>query len=99
MALFFAVHTPNESEDDPARNPSDLQGLASRHGIAGAYPRWLKAWSPDLHDDRMFTLWEADDADSIRAILVAHGFLDNLELKAFSVVEWGPEQVLESRNG
>ena len=99
MALFFAVHTPPENDEERPHRASDLQGLASTHGVAGAYPRWIKAWSPDLHDERIFSLWEADDSDSIRAVLETHGFLDHLELKAFSVIEWGPDQVLESRNG
>ncbi len=99
MALFLAVHTPTDAEDDTIRTPSDLQGLAQTHGVAGAYPRWLKAWSPDLHDERIFTLWESDDAAAIQRVLESYGFLDHLECKAFTVIEWGPESVLESRNG
>lgn len=95
MALYLAVHTPIETEDDDAvHQPTDLHGLAMKAGDKSASPRWLKAWSPDLHDDRIFTLWDADDAETILSTLQRFGFLDHMETKAFQVTEWGPDQVL-----
>jgi hypothetical protein len=101
MALFLAVHTPREGDDESGRvhKPTNLHDLALEHGGPGMHPRWLKVWSPDLNDDRMFTLWEADSAESIEKVLQNYGFLDDFEMKAFTVLEWGPEQVLESRQG
>jgi len=97
MTLYFAVHVPKDEDEESPSMPTDLQGLATSHGADGAYPRWLKAWSPDLHDDRLFTLWEADDADSIVDVLKKFGFLDDMETKAFQVTEWGPDAVLSSQ--
>lgn len=94
MALYLAVHTPIEADDESVQQPTDLHGLALKAGDKLASPRWLKAWSPDLHDDRIFTLWDSDDADSIVSTLKRFGFLDNMETKAFHVVEWGPDTVL-----
>ena len=97
MTLYLAVHTPIDPEDETLQMPTDLQGLATRHGADGAFPRWLRAWSPDLHDDRIFTLWDADDAESIRNVLTEFGFLNNMETTAFQVTEWGPEAVISSQ--
>jgi hypothetical protein len=97
MTLYFAVHEPKDVGEESPTMPTDLQGLATTHGVDGAIPRWLKAWSPDLHDDRLFTLWEADDAESIVDVLKEYGFLDDMETKAFQVTEWGPDAVLSSQ--
>jgi hypothetical protein len=74
-------------------------GLANEAGAADASPRWLKTWSPDLHDDRIFTLWEADDAALIQAALQKYGFLDHMDVQALRVQEWGPEDVLAAEAG
>jgi hypothetical protein len=97
MTLYFAVHVPKDASEESPTKPTDLQGLATSHGVDGAIPRWLKAWSPDLHDDRLFTLWEADDAESIVDVLKEYGFLDDMVTKAFQVTEWGPDAVLTSQ--
>src|SRR5687768_16622146 len=56
MALYLVVHTPVDPDDETLHPPSRLRDLAEQHGDPGARPRWLRAWSPDLHDDRIFTL-------------------------------------------
>jgi len=95
MPLYMAVHAPPEIEDPlTAYPPTDLHGLALEAGDANASPRWIKAFSPDLHDDRIFTLWDAEDADSIRNALKHYGFLPEMETKVFQVTEWGPDEVL-----
>ena len=94
MALYLAVHTPIETEEEAVHQPTDLHGLAVKAGGKSSSPRWLKAWSPDLHDERIFTLWEAEDAESILSTLKRFGFLDHMETKAFQVTEWGPDHVL-----
>lgn len=94
MARYLVIHTPVDPEDTTVRRPSDMLGLARTAGVEGASPRWLKTWSPDLHDDRIFTLWDASNATEIRAMLERFGFLDNMDVLALRVQEWGPADVL-----
>jgi hypothetical protein len=56
--------------------------------------KWLRAWSPDLHDDRVFTLWDAVNGEAVREALAEFGFLDDMEAAPLRVREWGPEDVL-----
>jgi hypothetical protein len=60
----------------------------------GRSPRWLRTWSPDLHDDRIFTLWDAENADEVRSALEEYGFLDDMNATPLRVREWGPDDVL-----
>ena len=94
MALYLVVHTPVDPDDPTVHAPSRLLELAQEHGPGGTLPRWLKAWSPDLHDDRIFTLWEADNADEVGRTLEAYGFLNHMTAQALRVWEWGPDDVL-----
>lgn len=94
MALYLVVHTPLDPDDPTVHPPSRLLELAQEHGQDGASPRWLKAWSPDLHDDRIFTLWEADDAAGIGRVLETFGFLNHMTAQPLRVREWGPADVL-----
>jgi hypothetical protein len=94
VALYLIVHTPREEEAEAVRPPTRLRELAE-HSLSGAgSTRWLKTWSPDLHDDRVFTLWEADSAGEVRASLEAFGFLDDMDAAPLRVREWGPDDVL-----
>jgi hypothetical protein len=96
MALYLVVHSPSQEQegDDAVRPPTRLRELAEATTQPGASPRWIKAWSPDLHDDRIFTLWEAESAEAIRGALTRFGFLDDFEAKPMRVREWGPDDVL-----
>ncbi len=94
MALYLVVHTPKETEDETVRAPSRLVDLARASTAEGASPRWLKTWSPDLHDDRIFSLWEARNAAEITAALARYGFLDDMAAQPLRVKEWGPADVL-----
>lgn len=96
MALYLVIHTPVDPDDETVRAPSRMVDLARASIEAGASPRWLKAWSPDLHDDRIFSLWEAQDAAEIQAMLQRFGFLDHLAAQPLRVQEWGPADVLAS---
>ena len=96
MALFLVVHTPLDPDDPSIHPPSRLLELAQEHGPDGTLPRWLKAWSPDLSDDRIFTLWEADYAADIGRTLEAFGFLNHMTAHPQRVQEWGPGEVVES---
>lgn len=94
MALYLVIHTPHQEEHGVLRPPSRLRDLARDHGQEGSDPRWLRTWSPDLHDDRIFTLWESATADAIIKAVHDYGFLDNMEAKPVRVEEWGPADVI-----
>jgi hypothetical protein len=96
MATYLVIHSPVEEGEQIPAKPSDLIGLARAATTARANPRWIKTWSPDLHDDRLFTLWEADNAAEIQAILERFGFLNNMTTQPIRVNEWGPVDVLAS---
>ncbi len=94
MALYLVIHEPKPDDDEAVRAPTRLVELARDSQREGATPRWLRAWSPDLHDDRIFSLWEADNAAEIEAMLERYGFLDHLAPRPLRVREWGPDEVL-----
>ena len=96
MALYLVVHSPRPAGDGTVRPPTRLRELAEASRREGRTPRWLKTWSPDLHDDRLFTLWEAASADEVRAALAEFGFLDDMDATPLRVREWGPDEVLAS---
>lgn len=96
MALYLVVHSPTDGPGDAVRPPTRLRNLAENSVAEGATPRWLKTWSPDLHDDRIFTLWEARDAAEVRAALTEFGFLDDMDAMPLRVREWGPADVLSA---
>jgi hypothetical protein len=93
MPLYLVIHSPRPEAEDEVRQPTRLRELADASASPSALPRWLKAWSPDLRDDRLFTLWEANSANQIRAALKEYGFLDNMEATPLQVKEWGPDEV------
>ena len=94
MAHYLVVHTPSEPEVESVRPPTRLRELAEASIGHARSPRWLKAWSPDLHDERIFTLWDAENADEVRSALAEFGFLDDMDATPLRVREWGPEDVL-----
>lgn len=94
MALYLVVHAPKSEEELSVRPPTRLRELAEASQQNGRRARWIKAWSPDLHDDRIFTLWEAESAGDVREALVEFGFLDDLDATPLRVREWGPADVL-----
>lgn len=95
MPLYLVIHTPQpKQESEVLRPPSRLSDLARDHGREGSDPHWLKTWSPDLHDDRIFTLWESATAAAIIKAVHDYGFLDNMDAKPLLVEEWGPAEVI-----
>jgi hypothetical protein len=100
MATYLVIHTPKTDEEregeTEARPPTRLAEMAKELGAEDSNPRWLKTWSPDLHDDRLFSLWSAVDADSIMQAIEQYGFLDDLTAQPLRVQEWGPAEVLET---
>ena len=98
MARYLVIHTPVETDPGVDHSPTRLVALARSHAGDTARPRWLRAWSPDLHDDRLFTLWDATSADEILRTIRAFGFLDHMESYAINVREWGPDDVLAAES-
>jgi hypothetical protein len=94
LGHYLVVHTPSEREVEPVRPPTRLRELAEASTTTGRSPRWLRAWSPDLHDDRIFSLWDAENADEVLSALAEFGFLDDMDAIPLRVREWGPEDVL-----
>ena len=94
VARYLVIHDAKDENADEARPPSRLRELAEASMAEGSSPRWITAWSPDLHDDRIFSLWEARDAAEIQAMLAGYGFLDDREALPLRVREWGPAEIL-----
>lgn len=99
MATYLVIHTPRADDEagDPAP-PTRLTELALEHGREGACPRWLRTWSSDLHDERIFSMWEATSAEEIRITIERFGFLDTMDAHPVNVHEWGPADVLEAES-
>ena len=94
MALYLVIHLPRAQDDETAHPPSRLREMAEASRITTSSPRWLRTWSPDLHDDRIFSLWEARDAAEVERALTAYGYLNDREPRPIRVREWGPDDVL-----
>jgi len=99
MPIYLVVHTPRNNDPSEVYPPSRMVDLAREHGHEDAQPRWLRTWSPDLHDERIFTLWEAVTAEHIREVMERYGFLSEMEAHAVCVQEWGPADVLAGDAG
>lgn len=96
MALYLVEHIPLDDDEsvENVAQPTDLAGLA-RYSIDATHgARWLTTFSPDLHDDRQFSLWESPDVESIRLLMARFGFLSDGIVKAFLVRQWGPDDVI-----
>ncbi|MEJ7900815.1 MAG: hypothetical protein WKF63_03165 [Thermomicrobiales bacterium] len=96
MVQYLVVHTPKTEEPGEPTPPTRLRDLATNHGHEAAAPRWIRAWSPDLHDERIFSLWEAVNADAIHKVIDQFGFLDTMDAHPINVREWGPADVLNA---
>lgn len=94
MALYLVIHTPGNIDSENSQPPSRLLDLAHSHSSSDSAPRWLKSWSPDLHDDRIFSLWDSINAAAIQQTLNTFGYLDDMDSDIIHVREWGPEDVI-----
>lgn len=94
MARYLVVHAPSQRDIESVLPPTRLKELAEASTSTTRSARWLKAWSPDIHDDRIFTLWDAESAEEVHAALAEFGFLDDMDATPLRVREWGPEEVL-----
>lgn len=93
LARYLAIHHPRAETVDEHVRPTDLLGLARSTGDA----RWLETYTPDLHDDRHVSLWEAESAEDVRIAMEEFHFFVESETAVFRVHEWGPDDVLASQ--
>ena len=98
MALYLVIHTPDpeQENDDAVRPPTRLRELAE--AMTSGYPltRWLQTWSGEIGDDRIFSLWDAVDAQAIQDTMAEYGFLDHMVATPVRVRAWGPGDVLDA---
>ncbi len=95
MPMYIVVHTPKEIADDAEPfPPTKLAELARDHAGEGARTRWIKTLSPDLNDERHFTLWEAKNAQDILEVMDRYHFMSEMEHHPIAVQEWDPSAVL-----
>lgn len=95
MSLYLVVHTPRSEEDEEKIfPPTQMLEMARDHGDANSRTRWLRTFSPDLNDERHFTLWEAKSADDIREVMERYGFLSEMDHHPVRVQDWTPADVL-----
>ena len=95
MARYLVIHSPREdSETAEVQAPTRMVDLARQAGADDANPRWVTTYDTDASDDRVFTLWEAEDPADILQALSDYGFLNHMESKPIRVESWGPADVL-----
>lgn len=99
MSLYLVVHTPR-GEDDESKvyPPTRMLDMARDHGEENARTRWIRTFSPDLHDERHFTLWEAKSAEDITEVMERYGFLSEMESHPVRIQEWTPSDVLAAND-
>lgn len=97
MPLYLVVHTPKENVDEESVfPPSNLKDLARDHAGEDARTRWIKTLSPDLHDERHFTLWQARSSEDILEVMERYHFMSEMDNHPIAVQEWDPQSVLEA---
>lgn len=98
MSLYLVVHTPRKEDEEKVFPPTQMLEMARDHGDANARTRWLKTFSPDLNDERHFTLWEAKSAEDINEVMSRYGFLSEMDAHPVRVQEWSPADVLTANS-
>jgi hypothetical protein len=98
MALYLVIHAPMEEQPDTVLPPTRMLDLARDANSPGSSPKWVSTFSPDLHDDRIFSLWEAENADHILVTLDRYGFLNHLSAQPIRVQQWGPTDVIAAES-
>lgn len=99
MALYLVVHTPRKDDEETLYPPTKMVDMARDHGGEQERTRWLKTWSPDLHDERHFTLWSARSAEDVSEVMKRYDFLSEMDSEPICVQEWSPIDVLEAGKG
>lgn len=96
MPLYLVVHTPRKEDEDKLFPPTKMIDMARDHGGENERTRWLRTWSPDLHDERHFTLWSASSAEDINEVMRRYNFLLEMDGEPVCVQEWTPADVLKT---
>lgn len=99
MTQYMVVHSPTDDSESHTDPPTRLKGMAEDLGKDDSVPRWINAYATDLTDERIFSMWEAPNAECVREALEKYGFLNHLSPKVFAIREWGPKDVLDADNG
>lgn len=98
MPLYIVVHTPRTEDETKVYPPTRMLEMARDHGDEGVRTRWLRTFSPDLHDERHFTLWDARTAEDITEVMERYGFLSEMVSHPVRVQEWTPADVLSANS-
>ena len=62
MARYLVIHSPREDDDTAeVQAPTRMVDLARQAGAEDANPRWVTTYDTDMSDNRVFTIWDADD--------------------------------------
>lgn len=97
MPLYLVVHTPKtDVDDETVFPPTKLDELANDHASVDARTRWIKSFSPDLHDERHFSLWNAKSADDILEVMERYHFMSEMDHHPVAVQEWDSQSVLDA---
>lgn len=97
MPLYLVVHTPkSDVTEDTVFPPSKLEDLAKDHSGADARTRWIKTLSPDVHDERHFSMWEAKSAEDILEVMDRYHFMSEMDHHPIAVQEWDSQSVLNA---
>lgn len=99
MPLYLVVHTPKKEEEETVYPATKMIDMARDHGRENERTRWITTWSPDLHDERHFSLWNAASADDVREVMERYHFLSETDSELVCVREWKPSDVLEVQAG
>ena len=95
MPRYLVIHTPREDIDpNEVQAPTRMLDLARQAGSEDANPRWVTTYDTDMSDERIFTVWDADDPALIVDALSNYGFLSHMEAKPVRIESWGPADVL-----
>ena len=98
MALYLVVHSPRHEERPSVQEPTRLVAMARDALAPASQPKWISTYSPDLHDDRIFSMWEANEGAQILEALERYGFLSDMEAHPIRVQRWGPADVLATEH-
>lgn len=97
MPMYLVVHTPRSlTDEETVYPPTRLTELARDHSGPEARTRWIKTMSPDLHDERHFSLWTAKNAEDILEVMERYDFMSEMEHHPVAVQEWDPQSVLDA---
>ena len=95
MPLYLVVHTPkSDVAEDAVFPPTNLEALARDHAGTDARTRWVKTLSPDIHDERHFSIWDAKNAEDILEVMERYHFMSEMDHHPIAVQEWDPHTVL-----